>query len=98
MDVKIGDKVWFIDYSGVCSGVVLDIADKGTFGTKVACVRDRLEFKSVEIDSRKVWLTQHECVLALAERKQQEASRLLSEAAGLFKQGGGMKQTEEDAE
>ena len=48
--------------------------------------------QTVEIDSRKMWETRQEATLVLAEKKQQDAARLLSEAADLFKRAGGMKE------
>jgi len=96
MNIKIGDTVWFHTYSGVDSGSVIDIVDKG-FSPKVACVKHRDSFTSIEIDPRKMWLTRQEATLSLAEKKQQEAARLLSEAADLFKRAGGMKEEATEA-
>jgi len=95
--VKIGDTVWFHNYSGVDSVKVIDIIEKGLHSTKLACVKHRDSFTTIEVDSRRMWETWQEATLALAEKKQQDASRLLSEAADLFKRAGGMK-VEEQAE
>ncbi len=90
LNIKAGDTVWFHNFDGVNSGVVIDIM-KGSIGTnKVACVKCRDTFKTLDVDSRKLWMTQQEATLALAETKQQEAARLLSSAADLFKRAGGM--------
>ena len=91
MFAAIGSKVWFHNYSGVSSGEVIATNDKGYGSTKVACIRTSDGFTSLEIDSRKMWESQQEATLALAEKKQQEAARLLSEAADLFRRAGGMK-------
>ena len=95
MNVKTGDTVWFCDYSGVSSGEVIDTM-KGLCGSQhVACVKTRDSYKTLSIDSREMWTTPQQATLALAEKKQQEAARLLTSAADLFKRAGGMK---EDAE
>ena len=91
LKAEAGDTVWFHDFNGVRCGHVMDTVSRSTGGGKVACVRSQNEFKSVDVDSRRMWKTQQEAVLALAEKKQQEAARLLSEAADLFKRAGGMK-------
>lgn len=98
MNVKIGDVVWFHNYSGVCSGTVIDIVEKDLRSSKLACVKQRDTFVSIEVDSRKMWETRQEATLVLAEKKQQDAARLLSEAADLFKRAGGMKEEVESAE
>lgn len=89
MNIKIGDTVWFHNYSGVDSGKVIDIIDKAN-ATKLACVKHGDSFTTIEIDSRKMWGTKQEATLVLAEKKQQEAARLLIEASNLFKRAGGM--------
>jgi hypothetical protein len=92
MNVKVGDTVWFHSYSGVDSGTVIDIIEKDLRSTKIACIKHSDSFTTVEIDSRKMWETRQEATLVLAEKKQQDAARLLSEAADLFKRAGGMKE------
>ena len=96
MKVNIGDKVWFHSYRGVHSGVVVDVMEK-MHPPSIACVNNRDSFQSIEIDSRKMFLTPQEATLSLAEKKQQEAAKLLSEAADLFKRAGGMKQDATEA-
>jgi hypothetical protein len=91
LEVNIGNTVWFHNYHGVDSGVVIDILYK-SHSTSLACVKLSDSFSTIEVDSRKMYLTRSEAVLALAEKKQQEAARLLTDAAGLFKQAGGMKE------
>ncbi len=97
MNVKVGDTVWFHSYRGVDSGTVIDIIEKDLRSTKIACIKHRDSFTTVEIDSRKMWETRQEATLVLAEKKQQDAARLLSEAADLFKRAGGMKEDVEVA-
>lgn len=89
-DVVVGDTVWFHDYQGVGSGKIIAIIEKSMSTEKVACVQCRNEFKSLSIDSRSLWPTVHACTLAVAQRKQQEAAKLLTEAAELFTKAGGM--------
>ena len=92
MNIKIGDTVWFHDHQGVRSGEVIAIIEKPFGSAKIACVKCRDEFKSLEIDSRWMYETVHDCTLAVAQKKQQDAARLLMEAAELFKKAGGMKE------
>jgi hypothetical protein len=92
MKVEVGDTVWFSDYRGVDSGEVIAILSKSFNSDRVACLKCRDEFKSLEIDSRHMYLTRQDAVLALAMNKQQEAASLLNAAADLFKQAGGMKE------
>ena len=92
MDVKKGDTVWFHDYSGIRSGVVLDTMKGNTSTYMVACVKCSDGYKSIDIDSRKVWMSNQEAILSMSEKKQQEASTLLRDAAELFRMAGGMKE------
>lgn len=92
MNVQIGNTVWFHDSIGVESGVVIDTIASAFSTCQVACLRCRDRFKLVDVDSRRMWLTRQEAVLALAEKKQREAADLLREAAELFKRAGGMKE------
>ena len=91
MDIKVGDIVWFHDYNGIKSGTVLDTMKGSVSSYIVACVKCSDGFKSLDVDSRKMWLTNQEAILSMADKKQQEAAKLLQEASNLFKQAGGMK-------
>lgn len=91
-DLKVGDAVWFHDFSGIKSGKVIALMNKNSLRSKVACLECAEEFKSLDVDSRNLWMTRQEATLALAEKKQQEAATLLSSAADLFKRAGGMRE------
>lgn len=92
MNVKTGDTVWFHNFNGVDHGEVIAIIDKDFRSCKIACIKQRDSFTSIEVDSRRMYQSRQEATLSLAEKKQQEAARLLSEAADLFKRAGGMKE------
>lgn len=92
MNISIGDTVWFHHYGNVKSGEVVAILDRGSsYGNRVAGIKTSEGFTSYEITSNNLYVSGQEAVLALAEKKQQEASRLLREAADLFKEAGGMR-------
>lgn len=88
VNVKIGDTVWFHSFLGVDSGEVIDILEVPHRREKIACVKQREAFISIEIDSRRMYLTHQQATLALAEKKQRDAAELLTAAANLFKQEG----------
>ena len=92
MKVKVGDTVWFHEYNRVGSGEVIAAIEKAYGSESTACVKTRDSFKSIQVDSRFLFLTVHDCTLALAQKKQQEAAKLLTEAAELFTKAGGMKE------
>lgn len=92
MNVKVGDRVWFHEYNGVDSGEVIATFEKSFGSDSTACVKTRDSFKSIQVNPRFLFTTVHDCTLALAQEKQQEAAKLLTEAAELFTKAGGMKE------
>jgi hypothetical protein len=92
MKVKVGDTVYFQDYNRVEHGQVIATIEKQYGSEATACIKTRDSFKVIQVDPRFLFLSVHECTLVLANKKQQEAAKLLSEAAELFTKAGGMKE------
>lgn len=97
MKVEVGDTVWFHNYRGVDCGEVISILSKSFNTDRVACLKCRDEFRSLDIDSRHMYLSRQHAVLELAMKKQREAASLLNESAELFKQAGGMRDDATDS-
>lgn len=92
MKVKVGDTVYFHEYNRVEFGNVIATIEKSYGSDSTACIQTRDSFRSIQVDSRFLFLSVHDCTLALAQKKQLEAAKLLTEAAELFTKAGGMKE------
>lgn len=90
--LKVGEMVWFFEYgSGEYTnlGKIVYLKDKDSSynGKKYVCVETSEKLHVIEVDGgdrANIWTNSWEPKLMKAKQKQQEASRLLEQAARLF--------------
>lgn len=92
MNLKVGDKVWYLAGPNVSSGTIVDVMLRGSSCSPLACVRTDTFFHAIELKDDVAFPTQREALLALMGRKQAEASRLLGEAAELVKRASAVEE------
>jgi len=86
-EYKVGDKIAAITYAGVQAGTVLYCYLKISSYDKDKLVV-QFGMGDIRVLETDVFDSQAFALLEYAQRKQQEGTRLLSEAAALFKQAG----------
>ena len=87
MKITLGTKLWWNSYCGTRSGTVIAFRERSGFTEDEFVVDTGQEF-FVLTENDHTFETRSEAILESARKKQQEASRLLTESASMFENAG----------